>query len=1002
MKPIISDDPLIDFFETLRGEKVYLFPKAGNAGDGLITYATFYLLNKYEIEVEALHQGQVVSGKIVLIGGGGNLVEGRYHEVEELIEQHVEHNEVILLPHTIVGYKDILSETHRNLRVFCREHVSFEAALANGANPEKTHLSHDLTFFLDREHFKEYFKDSSGELHVLRTDGESTHAVEVPPQNIDISLSWNGDIWTSPDFCRHVTHSLAAFIAPYESVVTDRLHVSILSAFLGKKVTLLSNQYFKNQAIYEHSLKENFPKMEFKLLEPAPQAAPEPDPVTESEVAPTTCELAVSADVAEPVPAESPPNTDKLFEEVAVLSPLDSWVLDEEFIQETLARSANANVVSFDIFDTALTRLLDSPVDVFAEIERRLADCFGTVAQGFALAREDAERSARKRLFELNGAEEIGFSDIYEELPAFLPKFKEWQLAAELELFIEKGLLQAVPDILEITRKLTQQGKPYIFVSDMYLPSSFLAEALTKAGYTGWSSIHVSAEVGHTKATGKIWPKLLPEYGKKVLHIGDDEWSDELGPRKYGVETLAYIRARSERRVGAKLDPNLLPFAAAKRYFELQSRNTLNPISTEDALKNLGRSLGGIVVGNFIKWLANKVTQHKIDRLYFCARDGFLIKNAWEISGLAEKLDVKFSYLYISRAVLNLAAGVHNSTPQKLSQELLNFLSSSAGKTTVLAALDRAGLTEQKELVANAKQTFGSLNQLLLFPELTLRFEQLLQQHSTIVYECLKQRHASCLEYLRQQGMFEPGRQAMVDIGWHGTMQRSLRGLIGTAGGPDEFFGFYYGLWPAALGNRFSAGLMESCLTTEFLPNHQQLEVEQGVALLEQFHSAPHGSVKDFQIDAAGIAQPVTQENLLELRQYEEKTKYFQLGTLESIQKVFAGANDYPITEADLSRESAVSALGAVMLSPSKNELELFSGFGHCATFDHSLHEPILDSAVPDSHHLAYQKFIHSDWRVGQLRHWWLTANDHQKNVLRDIMRDHMSHLNDRIKRQFY
>lgn len=1002
MNPIIKDDPLINFLMDHGGKTIYYLPNPGNAGDGFIAYATYLLFDQYKIKTAHIKAGEEISGETIFIGGGGNLVEGRYHEVADLISRYADKNNVILLPHTIVGYKDILSETHRNLTIFCRERTSYKNALENGANPERTHLSHDLTLFLNKEYFKKYFQDSAGELHVLRTDVESTHAVEVPPQNIDISLSWNGDIWTSPDFCRHVTHSLAAFIAPYESVVTDRLHVSILSAFLGKKVTLLSNQYFKNQAIYEHSLKENFPKMEFKLLEPATQAAPEPDPVTESEVASTACELAVSADVTEPVLTELPPNTDKLFEEVMVLSPLDSWVLDEEFIQETLARSANANVVSFDIFDTALTRLLDSPVDVFAEVERRLVDCFGTAARGFALAREDAERSARKRLFDLNGAEEIGFSDIYEELPAFLPEFKEWQLAAELELFVEKGLLHAVPDILEVTRRLTQQGKPYIFISDMYLPSSFLAEALTKAGYTGWSAVHVSAEVGHTKATGKIWPELLPAYGQKVLHIGDDEWSDELGPRKHGVETLAYVRARSERRVGAKLDPNLLPFSAAKRYFELQSRNTLNPISTEDALINLGRSLGGIVVGNFIKWLADKVTQHKIDRLYFCARDGFLIKNAWEIAGLAEKLDVKFSYLYISRAVLNLAAGVHNSTPQKLSQELLNFLSSSAGKTTVLTALERAGLAEQKELVANAKQAFGSLNQLLLFPELTLRFEQLLQQHSAIVYECLKQRNASCIEYLRQQGMFEPGRQAMVDIGWHGTMQRSLRGLIGTAGGPDEFFGFYYGLWPAALGNRFSAGLMESCLTTEFLPNHQQLEVEQGVALLEQFHSAPHGSVKDFQIDAAGIAQPVTQENQSELRQYEEKTKYFQLGTLESIQKIFAGANNYPITEADLSRESAVSALGAVMLSPSKNELELFSGFGHCATFDHSLHEPILDSAVPESHHLAYQKFIHSDWRVGQLRHWWLAANDHQKNVLRDIMRDHMSHLNDRIKRQFY
>ena len=53
-------------------------------------------------------------------------------------------------------------------------------------------------------------------------------------------------------------------------------------------------------------------------------------------------------------------------------NPLKNWQIDEAFIAQALAQAEKVDIVSFDIFDTALTRLLNSPIDVFAEVERRL------------------------------------------------------------------------------------------------------------------------------------------------------------------------------------------------------------------------------------------------------------------------------------------------------------------------------------------------------------------------------------------------------------------------------------------------------------------------------------------------------------------------------------------------------------------------------------------------------------------------------------------------------
>ena len=77
----------------------------------------------------------------------------------------------------------------------------------------------------------------------------------------------------------------------------------------------------------------------------------------------------------------------------------------------------------------------------------------------------------------------------------------------------------------------------------------------------------------------------------------------------------------------------------------------------------------------------------------------------------------------------------------------------------------------------------------------------------------------------------------MVDMGWYASMQYSLNNLLRKENDETVLTGFYYGLWPLAKGNRFAAGLMESCFASDFAPKDSQWELWQAVALLEQLHS---------------------------------------------------------------------------------------------------------------------------------------------------------------------
>ena len=260
---MIQEDPLLQFLHSIRGQKIDYFPNPGNAGDGLIAYATYEMFRKFDVSVTPHRREDTVDGDLVLAGGGGNLVEGRYKHMADIIRRHSHVKRLVLLPHTISGFADVLAQTHKNLTVFCREQVSYELALANGANRERTFLSQDMALFLGDDHFSEFFQPGSGTLRALRVDGESAKLMGFAPNNIDLSLSWNGDLWGSAPFSMYVVKSLAAYMSRYARVQTDRMHLAILAGFLKKEVELLPNAYFKSKAVYEHSLHKRFPRLRF-------------------------------------------------------------------------------------------------------------------------------------------------------------------------------------------------------------------------------------------------------------------------------------------------------------------------------------------------------------------------------------------------------------------------------------------------------------------------------------------------------------------------------------------------------------------------------------------------------------------------------------------------------------------------------------------------------------------------------------------------------------------
>ncbi|WP_206752285.1 hypothetical protein [Acetobacter fallax] len=319
---------------------------------------------------------------------------------------------------------------------------------------------------------------------------------------------------------------------------------------------------------------------------------------------------------------------------------LKDWSLDRKWLSEFEARLDSIEVVTFDVFDTALTRTLDTPVDVFALIEKRLTDAHGAMFAGYAVKREDAEKTARHKAGAC-GRREIGFDEILDVLLSENRCFCSFrQVLADTEFEAERDVCFAVPEIKAAVRICIKRGIRVLFVSDMYLPECVIRDLLERVGYAV-PDLLVSCETGCVKSDGTQWPVVRTVTGQnsRVLHIGDNEWSDGVKALEAGFEVLIFERARSDHRRGGPLTPDILPFSRLLRATMLSAAPgaghpdcTVQP--PDRTMARLGASWGAIVAGSYVRWIAARARTMGLTHIYFCARDGWLVQRAWQAAGL--------------------------------------------------------------------------------------------------------------------------------------------------------------------------------------------------------------------------------------------------------------------------------------------------------------------------------------------------------------------------------
>lgn len=332
--------------------------------------------------------------------------------------------------------------------------------------------------------------------------------------------------------------------------------------------------------------------------------------------------------------------------------------LEGKTLRELLEETDRADVVSFDLFDTLVTRKVRSYTDLFELMDLRLRED-GLYIPDFAKLRLAAEK-------ELSKDKAPGLTQIYESvLQKTGGNFITAPELASMEWEIDLSVMVIRKRIRDVFCKAVEAGKQVVITTDSYYSLEQIKAILDRFALTGYDKAVVSCEYGISKTQG-LFQVLQGEYEtKKILHIGDDEISDierasangitacrifsgeDLFDACGGLGMESEIRTLSDRLKTGMLIAELFnsPF-----WFEEEDR----ALSVSDAFQ-IGYLFCAPVITDFVLWLKEKAEEQNFKQILFGARDGYLIGRLFRKVSPRTK-----SVYFLASRTAAIRAGVEN------------------------------------------------------------------------------------------------------------------------------------------------------------------------------------------------------------------------------------------------------------------------------------------------------------------------------------------------------
>jgi predicted HAD superfamily hydrolase len=641
-------------------------------------------------------------------------------------------------------------------------------------------------------------------------------------------------------------------------------------------------------------------------------------------------------------------------------------LVHKDILNRFEGRAKVASVASFDLFDTLLVRALGRPSDIFAIMSERLAARKISFADRFVQERVQGEKRARENATKA-GRGDVTLDEIYAELALALEissksNAMDIRLAIEMECELEIAAVNVDEQVKEVFDRLVSEGVHVVLVSDMYLPSKIIDSMLDKSGIKGYSHLFLSNECGASKAQGSIWPYLRDQLGLTpqdlIVHLGDNPEADGSVAERFGILPFLLAEAKS------RLPPRQFP--AKGHWFHdcclalLQQSLVRN--RDNSAIDPYWLAIAHLIVlpaalgmSGFVRDIADRL---KTDRIFFLARDGLIFQKAYEACWRRPG-GAKSHYIWGSRRCLNVAM------IDAIDDTTLEFLLSGISPLSAEDFVRRLDLDlGDPEVMAVIRARFDNPEHIISSQSDRETMRAILHDLEIKIRTKAKTERTSLLLHLNQVGLFE-GPSVLVDLGWHGTMQRSLT-IIGQnyAGNPHEIVGVYMGTFSRrsrSLNGRKMRlfGWLFDCDR----PAREASVVHTSVEMIELLFSAPEGSIKYLE-SHNGIVIPVR------LVESEEAVRLSISAMIHEAVDLACGKlrlfmEDVP---QDVLKSMAIENLEYMLKHPSATDIAKIKNVSHAEGFGAARYRPLIaPRPIPATRWALFNEYRNSFWPKGFL-----------------------------------
>lgn len=596
--------------------------------------------------------------------------------------------------------------------------------------------------------------------------------------------------------------------------------------------------------------------------------------------------------------------------------------------------------ISFDIFDTLIKRNINNPNQLPMILEKKYN------ITHFANERIDSEINCWK----YENQKCFDFASIYENIKNISDKQKNELMQEEVQL--EKKICTVNYNMIDIYNYCKRIGKKIILISDMYLPKKIIEEILDKNGIFEYEKIYISSEYGMTKSNGTLFDFVIKDLDvepQKILHIGDSLRGDYLMPKKQKmvaikipnkIDNLSYQKYGKET---YSLDDNIL-----------QNFINNNILKIDDEYEKIGyETLGTLLIG-FLNWVKKQCELKNIKNVYFLSRDGYIMKKAFNI--LFPDNEIKSYYFLASRRSLTVPL-LSNISDFSEVLEIVNFRKIE----TFSSILKRVGIEQISNDDDEIKDLEINRDKLKSDRKLIDKFNKYLNQiKSNAEFE-----KKSFIEYFNK--FVKSDHIAIVDIGWHGTMQKCVTKILEDSNINCKINGYYIGL--TEKGEENKECFIFNNKIDDFNPN--LVSAFRGV--IESFFSANHGSAKRYTDDCEVELEPFEQSN------YNKRViKKIHKGALKCVEEYNKlGLDIYE----GITGKYAFKPLYNLMTKPDFNTINILKNIDFFDTQNRKLIEnrKITDYLLEPK--ILIEDLANSDWRIGYLKNTFKIFNNYDKIV---------------------